>query len=133
MLFVFDRVENIVRKGENDVYQHFIPFSTILSRAFPSGSFNPFLHILILTYQQQTAFENIVGKGEIACNKLFLLFPQCFLLNQIIASLFDHIFDIISVFAAEFEKPIIGISGEGLNRNCILLLLLPPLFICCYY
>ena len=22
--------------------------------------------------------ENIVGKGEIACNKQFLLFPQCF-------------------------------------------------------
>ena len=26
--------------------------------------------ILILTHQQQTAFQNIVGKGEIACNKL---------------------------------------------------------------
>ena len=31
-----------------------------------------------------TAFENIVGKGEIACNEQFLLYPQCFLLNQII-------------------------------------------------
>ena len=25
-------------------------------------------------------FENTVGKGKIACNKQFLLFPQCFLL-----------------------------------------------------
>ena len=24
-------------------------------------------------------FENTVGKGEIACNEQFLLFPQCFL------------------------------------------------------
>ena len=46
-------------------------------------------------HEQQTAFENFVGKEEIACNKQFLL-PQCFLLNQIIVSLFVHIFDIIS-------------------------------------
>ena len=32
-------------------------------------------------HQQQTAFENIVGKEEIAHNEQFLLFPQCFLLN----------------------------------------------------
>ena len=43
--------------------------------------FNP---LLILTHQQQTSFENIVGKEEIACNKQFLLFPQHFLLSQII-------------------------------------------------
>ena len=51
--------------------------------------FNP---LLILTNQQQTAFENIVGKGEIARNEQFLLFPNCFLLNQIIASTFVHIY-----------------------------------------
>ena len=28
---------------------------------------------------QYKSFENDVGKGEIACNKKFLLFPQCFL------------------------------------------------------
>ena len=50
-----------------------------------------------MTHQQQTAFENIVGKGEIGHNKQFLLFPQCFLLNQIIVSPFVHIFDIISL------------------------------------
>ena len=71
--------------------------------------------ILILTHQQQTAFDNIVGKGEIARYEQFLLFPQCFILNQIIVSPFVHIFDIISLFVAELEKPKIGISGKGLN------------------
>ena len=56
-------------------------------------------------HQLQIAFENIVGKGEIACNEQFLLFPQCFLLNQIIVTPFVHIFDVISLFAAEFEEP----------------------------
>ena len=36
-------------------------------------------------HQQQTAFENIVGKEEIAHKEQFLLFPQCFSINQIIA------------------------------------------------
>ena len=49
------------------------------------------------------------------CNEQFLLFPQCFLLNQIIVSPFVHIFDIISLFAAELEDPDIGISGKGLT------------------
>ena len=69
-------------------------------------------------HQQKTAFENIVGKGEIARNKRFLLFPQCFLLVQIIVSPFVHISDMISLFAAEFEKPKIGISGKGLMNLC---------------
>ena len=66
-------------------------------------------------HQQQTAFENIVGKEEIAHNEQFFLFPQCFLLNQINVSPFIHISDIIFFFAAEFEKPKIGISGKGLT------------------
>ena len=40
-------------------------------------------------------FENIMGNEEIACNKQFLIFPQCFLLNQIIVSSFVHIFYLI--------------------------------------
>ena len=59
-------------------------------------------------HQQQTAFENIEGKGEIARNEQFLLFQQCFLLNQIIVSPYVHIFDIISLFAAKLEEPEIG-------------------------
>ena len=71
--------------------------------------------ILILMHQQQTAFENIVGKGKIARNKQFLLFQQCFLLDQITVSPFVHILDIISLFAAKFERPKISISCKGLN------------------
>ena len=56
-------------------------------------------------HQQMISFENILGKGEIARNEQFLLFPQCFLLNQIIVSPIVHIFDITSLFAAEFEEP----------------------------
>ena len=70
---------------------------------------------IILTHQQQTTFENIVEKGEIARYERFLLFTQSFLLNQIIVSPFVYIFDITSLFAAEFEKPKIGISGKGLT------------------
>ena len=66
-------------------------------------------------YQQWTAFENIVEKGEIAHNEQFLLFPQYFLLNQITESPFVHIFDTIPLFAAELEEPKIGISGKGLT------------------
>ena len=48
---------------------------------------NPLLHrYSFLTHQLWTAFENIVGKGKIARNEQFLLFPQCFLLYQIIVS-----------------------------------------------
>ena len=57
-----------------------------------------------------------MGKGEIARNEQFLLFPQCFLLNQIIVSSFVHIFDIIFSFAAELEEPKSGISGKELNE-----------------
>ena len=67
-------------------------------------------------HQEQTAFENIVEKEEIARNEQFPLFPQCFLLHQIIVSLFVYIFDIISLFAAELEEPKIGISGKGLTH-----------------
>ena len=66
-------------------------------------------------HQQQTAFENIVGKGEIAHNEQLLLFLQCFQLNQITVSPFVNIFDIISSFAIELQESKIGISGKGLN------------------
>ena len=59
-------------------------------------------------HQQQIAFENIVGKEEIARNEQFLLFPQCFLLNQKIVSPFVNIFDITSLFDAELQEPKIG-------------------------
>ena len=61
--------------------------------------------MLILTHQQETAFENIMGKEEIALNEQFLLFPQCFLLNQKILSPFVSMFGIISLFAAGLIEP----------------------------
>ena len=66
-------------------------------------------------HQQQTAFENIVGREEIAHKEQFLLFPQCFLLNQKIVLPFVNIFDIMFLFAAEMEEPEIGISGKQLT------------------
>ena len=59
-------------------------------------------------HQQKIAFENIVGKEEIARYEQFLLFPQRFLLNQKLVSPFVNIYDIISLFAAELEEPKIG-------------------------
>ena len=79
----------------------------------PSTESNPLHHRYYFDASTKTAFENIVGKGEIACNEQFLLFQQCFLLNHIIISPFVHIFDVISLFAAEFEEPKIDISGKG--------------------
>ena len=64
-------------------------------------------------HHQETAFENIVGKGEIARHEQFLLFQQCFQLNQITLYRFIHICDNISLFAIELEEPKIGISGQG--------------------
>ena len=39
----------------------------------------PLPHKPLLYMSAVKAFENTVGKGEIACNEKFLLFPQCFL------------------------------------------------------
>ena len=67
--------------------------------------------MLVLTHQRQTAFENIMETGEIALDEQFLHLAQFFLLVQIIVSTSAHIFDFTSLFAAELEKPKIGISG----------------------
>ena len=63
-------------------------------------------------HEQQAAFENIVGKEEIAHNEQFLLFPQCFLLDQKILSPFVNIYDIIFLFAAKLEEPEISIRDK---------------------
>ena len=59
MIFIFDRVENSVKNGENAGYQHFLLFPHCLQKAL------------------QKAYENIIEKGE-----NFLLFLQCFLTFQ---------------------------------------------------
>ena len=95
MISVFDRVDNIVGIEENAGYQNFLLspqyFKSLLFQGRENSelcgkALNSFLaltsYILILMHQQQTAFENIVGKKEIAHNNHFLLLPQCILLNQ---------------------------------------------------
>ena len=69
----------------------------------------------LLNASTTDSFENTVGKEEIARNEQFLLFPQCFLLNQKLVSPFVNIYDIISLLATELEEPKIGILGKGLN------------------
>ena len=51
------------------------------------------------------------------CDEQFLLFQQCFQLNQVTVSPYVHIFDIISLFAVELKKRKIGISGKGLIES----------------
>ena len=48
---------------------------------------SPFPNKPVFTYQQYKSFENTVGKGEIARNEQFLLFPQCF---QSFLTIFCH-------------------------------------------
>ena len=50
----------------------FLKMSVVKSLPFPKQA-------LVFTCLQYKSFENTVGKGEIACNKQFLHFPQCFL------------------------------------------------------
>ena len=64
-------------------------------------------------HEQEIAFENILGKEEIARNKQFHLFTQCFLLNQVSVSPFVNFYDIISLFAAELEEPKLACEVKG--------------------
>ena len=75
MISIFDRIENIVGKGENAGNQLFHPFSHYVFRNLSSG--------LLKFCRQQSIYmaetmisifdriENIVGKGENAGNQLF--------------------------------------------------------------
>ena len=94
-------------------------FCNLVRLKWHKGSFTP--QILILTHQQQTALEIIVGKGEIDHSEQFLLFPQCFLFNQKIVSPFAHIFDFIQ------WKPIITRSSGSIDQTRDIPLYVPPL------
>ena len=85
------------------------PFPSVFKRLVSQGRQKVSLCGNGLMHHQQTAFENIVGKEEIARKEQFLLFPQRFLLNQKIVSPFANIFDIISLFTAELEEPKMGL------------------------
>ena len=78
-------VENIVRKGEiacNKQFllfsQCFLPYMVLIFHL--KCTLTCRLHLVsIWTSLKCCQCENIVRKGEIACNKQFLLFSQCFL------------------------------------------------------
>ena len=53
---------------------------TNIQRNSKLNELNPFpKQALVFTCLQYKCFENTVGRGEIARNEQFLLFPQCFL------------------------------------------------------
>ena len=54
MTYLFDRVENIVGKGENAVYQHFLLFPQCFSKDFFPGFLNLSLLGEMLKYIQNT-------------------------------------------------------------------------------
>ena len=96
--FVYERVENIVERGENAGFHHFLLFK----HCFQKPSFLGLLKLCsvyskvlmtfisnlraltfyrtILTFNEpgNEAFENIVGKGGNAGNQLFFPFPTMF-------------------------------------------------------
>ena len=65
-------------------------------------------------HQQHTAFKkNILGTEEIARNEQFLLFPQCFLLNQKTISPIVNIYNILSLFDVDLEEPKLAGKVKG--------------------
>ena len=72
---------------------------------------------------QQTTFENIVAKREIAQNEQFLLLPQCYQLCLVIIPIFIEMFYCFakmfskssaaeSLYVGRLKK---GLSGSGLD------------------
>ena len=73
MICVFDRVENIVRKGENAGTKR-QNFTMSKSKAFVDDKIK-IAQAIISVFD---GVENMVEKGEKAGYQHFLLFPQCF-------------------------------------------------------
>ena len=60
MIFVFDRVENIVGKGENAGHQHFLLFPQCFRRAFYLGLLKSGLYVKeLILYHLIPTFENM--------------------------------------------------------------------------
>ena len=64
---------------------------------------------------QHKSFENTVGKGEIARNDQFLLFPQCFLPVLKNFQLFSSNLRLSSANSFSLEESKILSSGNGLK------------------
>ena len=95
-----------------------LPYMPILGFSNSGANKNMVSKIWTNGIQLSDWVGNIVGKGEIALNEQFLLFPHCFLLKRIIVFPFVQISAIIFLFVAEVEEPKIGISGKGLMHLC---------------
>ena len=75
MEVIYESLENIVTKGENNGNQHFL-----LLQCFQCyHTIRIFTQSGLFMILRKTAFDNIVGKGENAGYQHFLLFQQCFL------------------------------------------------------
>ena len=75
MIFVFDTVENIVEKGENAGYQHFLLFSQCFQRAFYPGPL-----------KVRTVWERVTGKfhyvGRVPCAGFIFLSAKAFMVES---------------------------------------------------
>ena len=92
--FVFQRVENMCEKRENDGYQHFLPFQPCFQTAFSTGLIN--LHsqsntITSHSYIQSTpVVSNFVNVEKQITDKMFIL---CIVISNVIYSIFNIIKD----------------------------------------
>ena len=64
-----------------------------------------------------------MGKGEIARNEQFLLFPQCFLLNKIIVSQCVQVLTLFLYLLLNWKTPKLAyeVKGKGLISKIITL------------
>ena len=93
----------------------------------PGGALLFLLHIdqpittqcRILTHQRYVAVENIVRKGEIACNKQFLLFSQCFSPYMALIFHFKCSFKMSSAICFKLDQSKILSSGNGLTNKVL--------------
>ena len=73
--------ENGETVGDNIFFPFLTSFTPTYTQICHLGPLLPFpKQALVFMCLLNMSFQNTVGKGEIACNKQFLLFPQCFLL-----------------------------------------------------
>ena len=68
----------------------------------------------LCTCLQYKSFENTVGKGEIARDKQYLLFPQCFLPVWITFGHFQYNLQLLSACSFSLEESKIRSLGKGL-------------------
>ena len=66
---------------------------------------------------QYKPFENTAGKGEIARNEQFLLFPLCFLAYMVNFPPFSSNLQLSSANSFSLEESKICCFGEGLKQN----------------